>query len=90
MRSRCRADPPLPVQGIPKALTVRRGYRRATVATAHKMLRIAYQMLRTDKPYHDPETDYEALRVQRNAPRWIRMLKKHGYTLPPAEHTATA
>ena len=54
------------------------------------MLRIAYQMLRTDKPYHDPETDYEALMVQRNAPRWIRMLRRHGYTPPSAEHTVTA
>ena len=77
-------------RGYHKALTVRRGYKRATVATAHKMLRIAYRTLRTDKPYHDPETDYEALMVQRNAPRWIRMLKKHGYTLPSAQQPATA
>ena len=77
-------------RGYHKALTVRRGYKRATVATAHKMLRIAYRMLRTDKPYHDPKTDYAALMVQRNAPRWIRMLKKHGYTLPSAQQPATA
>ena len=77
-------------KGYHKALTIRRGYKRATVATAHKMLRIAYQMLRTGRPYHDPETDYEALMVKRNAPRWIRMLEQHGFTLPSAQHPATA
>ena len=65
-------------QGYHKALTVRRGYKRATVATAHKLLRILYRMLATGQPYRDPQTDYEALMVQRNAPRWIRMLKQHG------------
>ena len=27
--------------------------------------------------------DYEALMVARNAPRWIRMLKKHGLAFDP-------
>lgn len=66
-------------KGYHKALTVRRGYKRATVATAHKLLRILYRMLATDTPYRDPHTDYEALMVKRNAPRWIRMLKQHGF-----------
>ena len=77
-------------KGYHKALTVRRGYKRATIATAHKILRIAYQILRTGRPYHDPATDYEALMVKRNAPRWIAMLKKFGYTLPSTQQTATA
>ena len=65
-------------KGYHKALTVRRGYKRATVATAHKILRVIYRVLGTGTPYHDPETDYEAAMVKRNAPRWIAMLKKHG------------
>ena len=64
-------------KGYHKALTVRRGYKRATVATAHKMLRCIYTMLRTASVYRDPEADYESLMVRRNAPRWIAMLKKH-------------
>ena len=64
-------------RGYHKALTVRRGYKRATVATAHKLLRVIYRVLKSNAPYHDPETDYEALMVKRNAPRWIQMLKKH-------------
>ncbi len=65
-------------RGYHKALTVRRGYKRATVATAHKMLRCIHAMLSNGSVYRDPHTDYEALMVKRNAPRWIAMLKKHG------------
>ncbi len=70
-------------KGHHKALTVRRGYKRATVATAHKMLRCIHAMLSADAVYRDPQTDYEALMVKRNAPRWIAMLKKHG--IDPAD-----
>ena len=66
-------------RGYHKAVMVRRGYKRAIVATAHKMLRVIYVVLRDVKPYHDPEADYESLMVSRNAPRWIRMLRRHGY-----------
>ena len=66
-------------QGYHKALMVRRGYKRAIVATAHKMLRVIYVVLRDGTPYEDPEADYEALLVSRNAPRWIRMLRQHGF-----------
>ena len=64
-------------RGFHKALTVRRGYKRATVATAHKLLRVIHCLLKSNAPYRDPVTDCEALMVKRNAPRWIRMLKKH-------------
>ena len=43
-----------------------------------KMLRVIFRVLTTRTPYRDPETDYEAMMVKRNAPRWIAMLKKHG------------
>ena len=65
-------------RGYHKALTVRRGFKRATVATAHKLLRVIFRVLCTATPYRDPHTDYEAMMVKRNAPRWIAMLKKHG------------
>ena len=41
---------------------MRRGFKRATVATAHKMLRVIFCVLTTRTPYCDPETDYEARR----------------------------
>lgn len=60
------------------ALSIRKGHKKSIVALAHKMLRIIYSMLSNNTPYQDRSVDYEALVVQRNAPRWIRMLVKHG------------
>ena len=73
-------------RGYHKALTIRRGFKRATVATAHKMPRVIFRVLTTHTPYRDPETDYEAMMVKRNAPRWIAMLKKH--RIDPAQWSA--
>ncbi len=49
---------------------------------AHEMLRIIYVVLKTATPYYDRAADYEALMVKRNAPRWIRMLRRYGYVTP--------
>ena len=61
------------------ALAIRKGHKKSVVALAHKMLRTVYAMLANGTHYQDKEIDYEALNVQRNAPRWIKMLRKHGY-----------
>ena len=65
-----------------QALVIRRGYKRAIVAIAHQLLRTIFVMLQRHQPYRDPATDYEALAVQRNAPRWIKALTKFGYLTP--------
>lgn len=70
------------------ALSIRKGHKKSIVALAHKMLRIIFAMLKNNRPYHDQAVDYEALSVQRNAPRWLKMLKKHGF-LPANEATVT-
>ncbi|MFZ3124009.1 MAG: IS110 family transposase [Acidovorax sp.] len=67
------------------ALSIRKGHKKSIVALAHKMLRIIFSMLKDNKPYHDRAVDYEALSVQRNAPRWLKMLKKYGFL--PANET---
>jgi transposase len=36
-------------------------------------------MLSSGTHYEDKTVDYEAMSVAKNAPRWIRMLKKHGF-----------
>ena len=71
------------------ALSIRKGHKKSIVALAHKMLRIIFAMLKNNKPYQDRAVDYEALSVQKNAPRWLRMLKKHGFlsTTETAEPT---
>ncbi|MFY7865665.1 IS110 family transposase [Roseateles sp.] len=66
------------------ALTIRKGRKKSVVALAHKMLRTVYAMLANGTHYQDKEVDYEALNVQRNAPRWIKMLRKHGFIATPA------
>jgi transposase len=62
-----------------QSLVVRRGYKRAIVALGHKILRTIFFMLKRLEYYRDSATDYEALSVQRNAPRWIKALTKFGF-----------
>ena len=61
------------------ALAARRGSKKAIIAIAHKLLRTVFAMLKTGACYRDPEVDYEALMVQKNAPRWLKMLQKYGH-----------
>jgi len=41
------------------------------------LIRVIWYVLKNEVFCLDPETDESAM-VHRNAPRWIRMLKKHG------------
>ena len=61
------------------SLAIRKGRKKAVIALAHKMLRTIYAMLSSGTHYEDKTVDYEAMSVARNAPRWIKMLKKHGF-----------
>jgi len=62
-----------------QSLIVRRGYKRAIVALAHKMLRTLFFMLKRGEYYRDSATHYEQLSVQRNASRWIKALTRFGF-----------
>ena len=62
-----------------QSLIVRRGYKRAIVALAHKMLRTIFFMLKRGEYYRDSATHYEQLSVQRNASRWIKALTRFGF-----------
>ena len=61
------------------SLAIRKGRKKSVIALAHKMLRTIYAMLSSGTYYEDKTVDYEAMSVARNAPRWIRMLSKHGF-----------
>jgi len=67
-----------------QALAIRKGHKKSVVALAHKILRTIYAMLASGTHYQDRVVDYEALNVARNAPRWLKMLQKHGYIATPA------
>ena len=67
-----------------ESVAIRKGYKKSIIALAHKMMQIIYALLTSHKPYHDKTVDYEALSIARTAPRWIRMLNKHGFLGSPA------
>jgi len=66
-----------------QALIIRRGHKRSIIALAHKILRTIFFMLKRNEPFRDSSTDYEALSVQRNAPRWIKALTRFGFLPAP-------
>ncbi|QJD29599.1 transposase [Methylococcus geothermalis] len=59
-------------------LVIRRGHKKAIVALAHKLIRTIFFVLNRRLPYRDSGFDYEAASVAKNAPRWIKALKKFG------------
>jgi len=67
-----------------ESLAIRKGHKKSIAALAHKMLRTIFAMLGTGTHYQDKTVDDEALSVARNAPRWIEMLRKHGFIATPA------
>lgn len=62
-----------------QGLVVRRGHKKAIVALAHKLIRTIYFMLTRRQAYHDSGIDYAAANVVKNAPRWLKALKRFGY-----------
>jgi transposase len=62
-----------------RSLVVRRGRKRAIFALAHQLLKLVFVLIDRGDYYRDATVDYEALSVARNAPRWLRMLRKHGF-----------
>ena len=76
--------------GFHNHVAAHRGYKRAILATANKLLRTIYAVLRNDDHYRDPGIDYEQLQVQRNAPRWLAKLKKFGYLPETSASTNSA
>jgi hypothetical protein len=58
---------------------VRRGRKRAIFALPHKLLKTVFVLIDRGDYYRDAGVDYEAMSVERNAPRWIKMLRKNRY-----------
>jgi len=65
-------------------LKVRKSHKKCIVSIAHKLIRITCFMLSRREPYRDPGVNYEAMSAKKNAPRWIKALKKLG-KLPTAK-----
>lgn len=67
-----------------ESLMIRRGYKRAIMAIAHKLVRTIFHIIQRQQPYQDSSVDYQELSVKRNAPRWIKALIEYGYIQAPA------
>ena len=61
-----------------RSLMVRKSHKKTIVALAHKMLRLIFVILSRREPYIDRHIDYDAISAKKNAPRWIKQLKKIG------------
>ena len=70
-----------------KALLARRGRKRAIFALADKLLKTVFVLIDRGDYYRDAGANNEAMSVERNAPRWMKMLRKYGYI--PARDIAT-
>ena len=54
-------------KGKYQSLVIRRGHKRSIIAIGHKILRVIYCVPGKYTAYQDPEVDYEALMVRKNA-----------------------
>ena len=43
------------------------------------MMGVVFPVIKNDRPYKDTEINYEKMMVEKNAPRWILMLKKYDF-----------
>lgn len=60
----------------------RRGWGRAIVAVGHKILMIAYNILKTGQPYQDLGTDYfDKLHPERTTHRLVQRLERLGHSV---------
>ena len=72
-----------------RSLMVRKSHKKAIVALAHKMIRLIYVLLTRKQAYLDQQIDYAAMRAKKNAPRWIKQLKRIGKWPAPRSASAT-
>jgi len=68
-----------------RAMRARLGPKQAIVATAHKIARTVYHLLKTHEPYREESADeYECKRRERELKQLARRAQKLGYTLTVA------
>jgi transposase len=74
-----------------RAMRARKGPEQATVATAHKIARIVYHLLKYGEAYEaESAAAYEQQRQERELRQLTRRAAKLGYTLAPTQEPLTA
>ena len=70
-------------------MRTRLGPKQAIVATAHKIARTVYHLLKTREPYQEESAaEYDRKRRERELKHLARRAQKLGYTLTVAQATA--
>jgi transposase len=67
------------VKQVPGRKTDIRDAQWLAILARSGLLKIVFVLIQRGEYYRDASIDYEALNVARNAPRWLRMLKKYGF-----------
>jgi transposase len=71
-----------------RAMRARLGPQQAIVATAHKIARVVYHLLKTGEPYEEASAEgYEQKRQERELKQLRRRAQQLGYTLAPVPAT---
>ena len=73
-----------------RSLMVLKSHKKSIVSLAHKMIRLIYGLLTRKQAYLDQQIDYAATSAKKNAPRWIKQLKRIGKWPAPRSASATA
>jgi transposase len=68
-----------------KTISRRQGKMKGRIATAHLILPIAYNILKTGEPYQELGPDYVNQEKQSKEQKMIEHLKKKGYTIVSSE-----
>ncbi|MFF2288711.1 IS110 family RNA-guided transposase [Peribacillus butanolivorans] len=68
-----------------KRITKRQGKMKGRIASAHLLLTIAYNILKTGEPYHELGSNYLEEKQNNKELKMIEYLKKKGYTIAPSE-----
>jgi hypothetical protein len=63
----------------PKLVCVAIARELAGFALAHKLLKTVFVLIDRGDYYRDASVDYATMSVERNAPRWIKMLRRYRY-----------
>jgi hypothetical protein len=74
-----------------RAMRARLGPKQAIVATAHKIARTVYHLLKTGAPYREEsDAEYERKRQEREIKHLARRAQKLGYTLKAIPASASS
>lgn len=68
-----------------KRITKRQGKKKALIASAHLILTIAYNILKTGEPYQELGPDYLQEKLRNKETKMIEYLKRKGYTIVSSE-----